>query len=199
MGGVESARADPLSLSQGLPVDLAKTYKNVYHMPASLRRKIKRRIRINAFHESLSKQSELELCKASFTPPGQWDAANNLALWVQDKPWEHFATFTWVTQPRDEIKAEELIMRWARRNLNAGGDWQMFYAAEKFKGKDEKHVHAIIHSEHPKNIYLRGSWFDWWSKYGRMRLETIEKIGGVSAYCAKYVSKDMCSWGILTR
>ena len=108
-------------------------------------------------------------------------------------PWDCFGTMTF----RMEVtvaSARKQFERWMRHDLP---HIPCFYAIEQHPGGHGAHIHCLMRLGTRRRYSV---WNNWFSKYGRVRLEPVEKTGGVVGYCAKYCIKSAFEkgwWNVL--
>jgi hypothetical protein len=69
-----------------------------------------------------------------------------------------------------------------------------FYALEQNPGRDGYHAHALwCDCKHMRRTEI---WDKWFHRYGRARIEPVNKRDDVSDYCAKYVCKEGAWWNV---
>jgi hypothetical protein len=111
--------------------------------------------------------------------------------WVASlAPWQAIAhmTFSWEASVWSGQRVYENFMRSRMRGVS------YFYALEQNPGRDGFHVHALWCDCRHRD--LSGVWREWFSRYGRNRLEFIRNASDVADYCAKYVCKEGAWWDV---
>jgi hypothetical protein len=110
--------------------------------------------------------------------------------WVQGLArWDAWATFTFQTQealdghlwlPSADL-AERIFLGWHKRLQRGRG---AFYVVEQHPGGHGPHLHALLASQ---GAWRRSLWLSWFNRWGRARVESIHRKGGVAGYCAKHL------------
>lgn len=114
-----------------------------------------------------------------------------MATWVNSfGPWEVIShmTFKWEASLPSTVRCFEKFMQ---RHLSTV---TYFYAVEENPSREGHHVHALFRDF--AGILRKDVWHQWFSKYGRARIEAVNNHGDVVNYCAKYVCKERSWWNI---
>lgn len=109
--------------------------------------------------------------------------------WLQEHHWDYFLTITY-RQPRKE-PYYALQQGW--HCLERHGAGKAFLVAEPHQ-TGMLHLHGIVSGVSPTMRPPLSLPWDIWSdlhrKFGRSQVAPIREIGGVAAYCSKYVLKS---------
>jgi len=111
--------------------------------------------------------------------------------WVHSlTPWQVIShmTFAWEASVWSAQRCYEKFMRSELRGVS------YFYALEQNPGRDGFHVHALWVD--CKNLKRSDIWRTWFARYGRARIEPVNKRDDVADYCAKYVTKEGAWWDV---
>lgn len=104
-------------------------------------------------------------------------------VWIQSlAPWEVMATFTfrWEASMASAIRTHTKFMR-----RHPGVSY--VYCVEPNPGRCGYHLHSLWAD--CKGISRRDEWQEWWTRYGRARIEPVRSAGDVSGYASKYLTK----------
>lgn len=131
---------------------------------------------------------EMERC---VLPPGcdqrQMDLGqmSDWVNWLAD--WQVIAhlTFSWECSLDSGRRVYERFMQ---RHL---ARVSYFYALEQNPSRDGFHVHALWADA--GTVFRKEVWSQWFTRYGRARIEPVRSHDDVSSYVSKYVTKA-CSW-----
>lgn len=121
---------------------------------------------------------------------GKWDA-RVMADWVNYlADWRVIAhlTFSWECSMDSGRRVYERFMQ---RHL---ARVSYFYALEQNPSRDGFHVHALWADT--GSVFRKLAWSEWFQRYGRARIEPVRSYNDVSAYCAKYVTKERAWWNV---
>jgi len=114
-----------------------------------------------------------------------------LTSWVQSlAPWSVIAhhTFTWESSIWAAQKSFEKFMAKEVRGVS------YFYAVEQNPSRAGHHVHALWAD--CDEVFRKRIWERWFERYGRNRIEPVNSLNDVAAYCAKYVTKEGAWWNL---
>jgi len=120
----------------------------------------------------------------------KWDA-RVMADWVNYlAPWSVIAhlTFSWECSMDSGRRVFERFMA---RHLSRVS---YFYALEENPSRDGFHVHALWADT--GSVFRKAAWSEWFTRYGRARIEPVRRYEDVSGYCAKYVTKERAWWNV---
>jgi len=119
------------------------------------------------------------------------DQKTALTAWViRLANWKVIAhhTFTWEAKLFSAKRSYELFMNRECPEVS------YFYAVEQNPSRDGHHVHALWSG--CEAVHRSGIWKRWKKRYGRNRIEPVNSVNDVSAYCAKYVTKEGAWWNV---
>ena len=124
-----------------------------------------------------------------------------MAEWVNKFNWQYWFTGTFNPEKsyRDTIKTKRAFERFLgdlRRNFNKK-DIEYFLAVERFRHGDFTHCHALLNGL--DGLTYRQIGETWRKRYGREQVEKYDEGKGANYYLTKYVTKDVCDWGILIK
>lgn len=112
----------------------------------------------------------------------QWVA--NLARWEL----AFTGTFRWESSLDSSRRCFERFMK------RECSDVSYFYALEQNPSRDGWHCHSLFAST--AGLYRKGVWAQWFSRFGRNRLEPIRHRIEAENYVAKYVTKECAWWNV---
>ncbi len=126
----------------------------------------------------------------------QFPSANEMqklemSCWVNALAnWQVIAhhTFSWEASIWSAQKSFEKFMAREVRDVS------YFYAVEENPSRDGHHVHALW--AECEGVHRSRIWERWKERFGRNRIEPVNSINDVSAYCAKYVTKKGAWWNV---
>lgn len=122
-----------------------------------------------------------------------------LSEWLQGFPWVYFltVTFRWWARPEQSQQHFEYI----RRALAWSHPDRLFLGAE-LHIKGDLHVHGLLGYGPGAHVdgfgYPRATdiWAPLFERFGRSKVETVRDKLAVTAYCTKYVTKELTDYNI---
>jgi len=109
---------------------------------------------------------------------------------LKSQLWDDFLTITYRRERRDTTYA--LNDAW-RTLHNQCGVVKAFLVSERYTLGLGVHLHGIIEYSplyKALDAHRRRTWATLFNDYGRTQVAPLVNYGGVSAYCAKYLTKD---------
>ncbi len=124
-------------------------------------------------------------------------AKDALSLWLALLPWDYFFTVTHKKECRDTIYHTEKVGQFLS---NLPGVARCFLATEQGNLTPLSiHHHGLVFSNSNVPVLNCGElWAKCFNRFGRSRFQEIEKIGGVSSYCANYITRKTSEYGFYT-
>ena len=124
-----------------------------------------------------------------------------MADWVDQFDWQIWFTGTFKQERsyRDTIKTKWAFERFIGDLNHCYGKNQIeyFLAIERFRHGDFTHCHALLNGLDGLTYPQIGE--TWRKRYGREQIEKYQAGKGANYYLTKYVTKDLCDWGLLIR
>jgi len=116
-------------------------------------------------------------------------AIEELVEWLHSlAPWDTFATMTFA----ERVNLHAARLHWKHFMSDARFDGTSYFAAfEPNPGRPGWHIHALLCHLRVKR---REMWQQWFSAFGRNRIEPVNCKLDVLSYCAKYVTKCPDGW-----
>lgn len=123
----------------------------------------------------------------------------SLATWMNKFEWEFWMTGTFLPDQsyRDTIKTKRAFERFIadlRKNFGKNSI-EYFMAVERFRSGDFTHVHALLNGL--QGLTYREIGETWRKRFGREQIEGYDPLKGANYYLTKYVTKEICDWGLL--
>lgn len=124
---------------------------------------------------------------------------DSLATWMNKFEWEFWMTGTFLPDQsyRDTIKTKRAFERFIadlRKNFGKNSI-EYFMAVERFRSGDFTHVHALLNGL--QGLTYREIGETWRKRFGREQIEGYDPLKGANYYLTKYVTKEICDWGLL--
>lgn len=129
---------------------------------------------------------------------GSGGLRNVMADWVDKFDWQMWFTGTFKPEKsyRDTIKTKRAFERFISDlgEKYGKGDIEYFLAVERFRHGDFTHCHALMNGL--DGLTYRQIGETWRHRYGREQVEKYDQGKGANYYLTKYVTKELCDWGI---
>lgn len=128
----------------------------------------------------------------------QGSLGENLASWLASLPWDYWWTITCKYPRRDEIA----FIRDITESQCALGANKSFIACEPHRVSHNLHAHGLLRVERLADnglpVTATECWDDFFHRFGRSRVESINSLRDCTAYCSKYVTKitDGDNWAL---
>jgi len=130
--------------------------------------------------------------------PPKGSLGENLASWLASLPWDYWWTITCKYPRKDEIA----FIRDITEQQRTLGSSASFIACEPHRVSHNLHAHGLLRVERltDNGLLVTASecWEEFFYRFGRSRVEHINNLKDVTAYCAKYVTKitDGDNWAL---
>jgi len=131
------------------------------------------------------------------------------AKWLDTMKWTYWTTLT--TRYKLTMKSARRMMEGMQKELQKGGEAQIFFAIEPFDIKEGYHIHALILApkvykykhiiqlfQHVSGNKVNRKNNDGESTWNRCEVEKYYKSKGANYYCAKYITKELSDYNLLT-